>query len=41
MSCRATRGFRDLLGDARTFEAGHLADPHDIDTPQDLEQITP
>ena len=34
-------GFRDLLGDARTFEAGHLADPHDIDTPQDLEQITP
>ena len=35
------RGFRDLLGDAPTFEAGHLADPHDIDTPQDLEKITP
>jgi CTP:molybdopterin cytidylyltransferase MocA len=35
------RGFRDLLGDARSFEAGHLADPHDIDTPQDLERMTP
>ena len=34
-------GFRDLLGGAHTFEAGHLADPHDIDTPHDLEQITP
>ena len=34
-------GFRDLLGDAPTFEAGRLADPHDIDTPQDLENITP
>jgi CTP:molybdopterin cytidylyltransferase MocA len=34
------RGFRDLLGDAPTFEAGHLADPHDIDTPQDLEKMT-
>ena len=34
-------GFRDLLGAARTFEAGRLADPHDIDTPQDLEKITP
>ena len=35
------QGFRDLLGDARSFEAGHLADPHDIDTPQDLEKMTP
>jgi CTP:molybdopterin cytidylyltransferase MocA len=35
------RGFRDLLGDARSFEAGHLADPHDIDTPQDLEKMSP
>jgi CTP:molybdopterin cytidylyltransferase MocA len=35
------QGFRDLLGDAPTFEAGHLAAPHDIDTPQDLEKITP
>ena len=38
---RGDAGFRDLLSDARTFEAGHLADPHDIDTPQDLEKITP
>ncbi|MEP6954255.1 MAG: nucleotidyltransferase family protein [Solirubrobacteraceae bacterium] len=35
------RGFRDLLGGARSFEAGRLADPIDIDTPQDLEKITP
>jgi CTP:molybdopterin cytidylyltransferase MocA len=35
------RGFRDLLGDAATFEAGHLAEPRDIDTPQDLERMTP
>jgi CTP:molybdopterin cytidylyltransferase MocA len=34
-------GFRDLLSDATPFEAGHLADPTDIDTPQDLEKITP
>ncbi|MDP9346656.1 MAG: nucleotidyltransferase family protein [Actinomycetota bacterium] len=34
-------GFRDLLDSARTFEASHLADPHDIDTPQDLEKIKP
>jgi molybdenum cofactor cytidylyltransferase len=34
-------GFRDLLGGARTFDAAGLADPIDIDTPQDLEKITP
>jgi CTP:molybdopterin cytidylyltransferase MocA len=33
------RGFRDLLHDMPTFEAGHLADPRDIDTPQDLEEM--
>ncbi len=38
---RGDTGFRDLLGGVRRFEAGHLADPLDIDTPQDLEKITP
>lgn len=33
------QGFRDLLDDAQTFEAGHLADPHDVDTPTDLEKL--
>lgn len=31
-------GFRDLLGSARVrrFEAGHLCDPTDVDTPDEL-----
>jgi CTP:molybdopterin cytidylyltransferase MocA len=36
-------GARELLGHAvvRTFEAGHLCDPIDVDTPQDLEAMSP
>lgn len=36
-------GFRDLLGrtEVRTVEAGHLAHPDDIDTPEELELIRP
>jgi molybdenum cofactor cytidylyltransferase len=35
---RGDSGFRDLLSDARvgTVEVGHLADPGDIDTPEEL-----
>jgi len=34
-------GARDLLAGAavRTFEAGHLCDPADVDTPEDLEAL--
>ena len=40
---RGDVGARDLLGDAtvRTFEAAHLCDPGDVDTPQDLEALRP
>jgi CTP:molybdopterin cytidylyltransferase MocA len=35
---RGDTGFRDLLRDARvgTVEVGHLADPADVDTPEEL-----
>lgn len=36
---RPQDGARELLGDAITFEAGHLCDPTDIDTPEDLEAL--
>jgi molybdenum cofactor cytidylyltransferase len=38
-SLRGDTGARDLLSrfDVRTFEAGHLCDPTDIDTPDQLE----
>ena len=38
---RGDVGARDLLGNAtvRTFEAAHLCDPGDVDTPQDLEAL--
>jgi CTP:molybdopterin cytidylyltransferase MocA len=40
---RGDVGARELLGHAtvRTFEAGHLCDPADVDTPQDLEAMRP
>ena len=40
---RGDVGARDLLGDAtvRTFEAAHLCDPGDVDTPEDLEALRP
>ena len=40
---RGDVGARELLGDAtvRTFEAAHLCDPGDVDTPQDLEALRP
>jgi voltage-gated potassium channel Kch len=40
---RGDVGFRDLLADARvrTWEAGHLCDPTDIDTRDQLEAVTP
>jgi CTP:molybdopterin cytidylyltransferase MocA len=40
---RGDVGGRELLGDAtvRTFEAAHLCDPGDVDTPQDLEALRP
>ena len=40
---RGDVGARDLLGNAtvRTFEAAHLCDPGDVDTPQDLEALRP
>ena len=40
-SSRATPASATCSATRARFEAGHLADPHDIDTPQDLEQITP
>jgi molybdenum cofactor cytidylyltransferase len=38
---RGDVGARELLGDAtvRTFEAGHLCDPADVDTPEELEGL--
>jgi len=38
---RGDVGARELLGHAtvRTFEAAHLCDPGDVDTPQDLEAL--
>jgi CTP:molybdopterin cytidylyltransferase MocA len=38
---RGDVGARELLGHAtvRTFEAAHLCDPGDVDTPQDLETL--
>jgi CTP:molybdopterin cytidylyltransferase MocA len=33
------RGARDLLGEARMIECGHLCSGRDVDTPQDLEEI--
>jgi molybdenum cofactor cytidylyltransferase len=40
---RGDVGARELLGHAtvRTFEAAHLCDPGDVDTPQDLEALRP
>jgi len=40
---RGDAGARNLLGgfDVRTFEAGHLCDPTDIDTPDQLEVPAP
>jgi molybdenum cofactor cytidylyltransferase len=40
---RGDVGARELLGNAavRTFEAAHLCDPGDVDTPQDLEALRP
>jgi molybdenum cofactor cytidylyltransferase len=40
---RGDVGARELLGHAsvRTFEAAHLCDPADVDTPQDLEALRP
>ncbi|MEA2168712.1 MAG: hypothetical protein QOF76_2012 [Solirubrobacteraceae bacterium] len=37
---RGDKGARSLLRDAATFEAGHLCDPTDIDTPDQLEVPT-
>jgi CTP:molybdopterin cytidylyltransferase MocA len=38
---RGDVGARELLGHAtvRTFEAGRLCDPTDVDTPQELEAL--
>jgi CTP:molybdopterin cytidylyltransferase MocA len=33
-------GARDLLRDARTIEVGHLCSGRDVDTPEDLEEIS-
>lgn len=40
---RGDAGFRELLADVevRTVEAGHLAHPDDVDTPEELEAIRP
>lgn len=38
---RGDVGARDLLGGAREVELGALASPHDVDTPHDLEALTP
>ena len=40
---RGDTGARDLLAAARvrTWEAGHLCDPTDVDTPEALEALTP
>jgi len=38
---RGDTGARDLLAGARPVELGALADPADVDTPADLEALTP
>ena len=36
---RGDAGFRDLLDGAAEVECSDLADPHDVDTPEDLEVV--
>jgi molybdenum cofactor cytidylyltransferase len=36
---KGDRGARDLLGDVREIECGHLCSGRDVDTPEDLEAI--
>ena len=36
---RGDTGFRDLLAGVTVVECGHLADPMDIDTREDLEVV--
>jgi CTP:molybdopterin cytidylyltransferase MocA len=38
---RGDQGFRDLLGAAHAVECGDIADPTDVDTPEDLEVLQP
>jgi CTP:molybdopterin cytidylyltransferase MocA len=38
---RGDSGFRDLLRGARAVEIGGLADPTDVDTPEELGRLQP